>query len=118
MRTWIHILRPPQQCNLQKGLSKFHSVSSKCSASVRLGIGASLGLGIGASLGLRIGASLGLVIGASVGLGIGALLGLGIGASLGLGIGTSLGLGISDRYPNLAPTSWPPQPQRCPKATA
>ena len=110
MRTWIHVLRPSRQCNLQKGLSKFHCVASKCSTSV--------GFGIGALLGLKIGAALGLGIGASLGLGIGASLGFGIGTSLGLRIGASLGLGISDRYPNLAPTSWPPQPQRCPKATA
>ena len=44
LRSWIHVLCPPWQCNLQKGLSKFHYVSSKCNTLVELRLSTSGGL--------------------------------------------------------------------------
>jgi len=83
MCTWIHVLRPPRQRNLQKESCKRHCASSKCRVSVGLGLGlgAAVGLGLGVSGGLGLGASSGLELNSSSGLELNSSGGLGLDAS-------------------------------------
>jgi len=112
MCTWIHVLHPLRQRNLQQESYKRHCILSKYATSVKLGLGAWVKLGVCGWVKLRLGASV------KLGLSAWVKLALGVTVKLALGVSVNVRLGISDRYPNLAPTPWSPQPQRCPKATA